>query len=126
VVHEPDGAAVEADKPCGFRRNGPATFPSGQYDLLVSQLPDYGLVGTCSLFLADEPISTDHEARQLAAQSAADGLFAAEEPPPARPSRRQLLGGETRRMLQRSERIASEVTTPESEFERRRRSASLS
>jgi [NiFe] hydrogenase assembly HybE family chaperone len=69
------------------------TFPSGQYDLLVSQLPDYGLVGTCSLF---SPMSdfTDHEAAQLAAQSAADGLFAAEEPPPAPTvSRRQLLGG---------------------------------
>jgi [NiFe] hydrogenase assembly HybE family chaperone len=69
------------------------TFPSGQYDLLVSQLTDYGLVGTCSLF---SPMSdfTDHEAAQLAAQSAADGLFAAEEPPPAPTvSRRQLLGG---------------------------------
>ena len=57
----------------------------------MSQLTDYGLVGTCSLF---SPMSdfTDHEAAQLAAQSAADGLFAAEEPPPAPTvSRRQLL-----------------------------------
>ena len=57
------------------------TLPSGQYDLLVSQLPDFGLVGTCSLF---SPMTdfTDHEAAQLAAQSAADALLVAEEPPP--------------------------------------------
>jgi [NiFe] hydrogenase assembly HybE family chaperone len=69
------------------------TFPSGQYDLLVSELPDVGLVGTCPLF---SPMSefTDHEAAQVAAQSAADALFEPEEPPagPAL-SRRQLLGG---------------------------------
>jgi [NiFe] hydrogenase assembly HybE family chaperone len=68
-------------------------FPSGQYDLLVSQLPEYGLVGTCSLF---SPMSefTDHEAAQVAAQAAADALFQVEEPAPAPTvSRRQLLGG---------------------------------
>jgi [NiFe] hydrogenase assembly HybE family chaperone len=69
------------------------TFPSGQYDLLVGELPGFGLVGTCPLFplMAD---FTDHEAAQVAAQAAADALFEAEEPPPAPAvSRRQLLGG---------------------------------
>jgi [NiFe] hydrogenase assembly HybE family chaperone len=68
-------------------------FASGQYDLLVSELPDFGLVGTCSLF---SPMTefTDHEAAQVAAQSAADALHVAEEPePPPVVSRRTLLGG---------------------------------
>jgi [NiFe] hydrogenase assembly HybE family chaperone len=68
-------------------------FASGQYDLLVSELPDFGLVGTCSLF---SPMTefTDHEAAQVAAQSAADALHVAEEPePPPVVSRRKLLGG---------------------------------
>ncbi len=69
------------------------TFPSGQYDLLVGHLPEFGLVGTCPLFATMSDF-TDHEAAQVAAQSAADALFQAEEPPPS-PSvtRRQLLGG---------------------------------
>jgi [NiFe] hydrogenase assembly HybE family chaperone len=69
------------------------TFPSGQYDLLVSELPDFGLVATCALF---SPMSdfTDHEAAQLAAQSAADALFAPEDPQEgAVLSRRALFGG---------------------------------
>jgi [NiFe] hydrogenase assembly HybE family chaperone len=69
------------------------TFPSGQYDVLVSDLPDAGLIATCALF---SPMSdfTDHEAAQVAARSAADALFQPEEPPPAPTvSRRQLLGG---------------------------------
>ncbi len=68
-------------------------FPSGQYDLLVGELPEFGLVGTCALF---SPMSefTDHEAAQVAARAAADALFQPEEPPPAPTySRRQLLGG---------------------------------
>jgi [NiFe] hydrogenase assembly HybE family chaperone len=68
-------------------------FPSGAYDFLVSELPGVGLVATCALFtqMAD---FTDHDAAQLAAQSAADALFQAEEPEPApKVSRRQLLGG---------------------------------
>jgi [NiFe] hydrogenase assembly HybE family chaperone len=68
-------------------------FPSGQYDLLVCELPEFGLVATTSLF---SPMTefTDHEAAQVAAQSAADALHVAEEPePPPVVSRRQLLGG---------------------------------
>jgi [NiFe] hydrogenase assembly HybE family chaperone len=68
-------------------------FPSGAYDFMVSNLPDFGLVATCPLFsqMAD---FTDHEAAQLAALSAANALFEVEEPEPAPSvSRRQLLGG---------------------------------
>jgi [NiFe] hydrogenase assembly HybE family chaperone len=68
-------------------------FPSGVYDFMVSELPDIGLVGSCSLF---SPMSdfTDHEAAQIAAVAAADALFQVEEPEPAPTvSRRQLLGG---------------------------------
>jgi [NiFe] hydrogenase assembly HybE family chaperone len=68
-------------------------FPSGQYDLQVSALEDVGLIATCSLF---SPMSefTDHEAAQVAAQAAADGLFEPEEAPDAPVlSRRDLLGG---------------------------------
>jgi hypothetical protein len=68
-------------------------FPSGAYDFVVSELPDFGLVATCPLFsqMAD---FTDHEAAQLAALSAANALFEVEEPEPAPTvSRRQLLGG---------------------------------
>ena len=51
-------------------------FPSGAYDFMVSELPDFGLVATCPLFsqMAD---FTDHEAAQLAALSAANALFEA-------------------------------------------------
>lgn len=69
------------------------TFPSGAYDFLVSELPDFGLVATCPLFtqMAD---FTDHEAAQVAALAAAEALFQAEEPEPSPTvSRRQLLGG---------------------------------
>lgn len=86
----------EADKPVW--RTGDTvrlTFPSGQYDFLVSALEDLGPIGTCSLFSPMQDF-TDHEAAQLAAQAAADGLFTVEEPEP-RPektvSRRQLFGG---------------------------------
>jgi [NiFe] hydrogenase assembly HybE family chaperone len=76
--------------------NGGSTrlvFPSGAYDFVVSDLPEVGLVGTCSLFSTMTEF-TDHEAAQLAAISVADALFQP-EPPPAPPtvSRRQLLGG---------------------------------
>jgi len=71
-------------------------FPSGQYDFLVSELEDLGPVATCSLFSPMQDF-TDHEAAQLAAKAAADGLFTAEEPPEPQPektvSRRQLFGG---------------------------------
>jgi [NiFe] hydrogenase assembly HybE family chaperone len=68
-------------------------FPSGAYDFSVTELADVGLVGACSLFSTMTDF-TDHEAARLAAQSAADALFLAEEPPPAPVvSRRQLLGG---------------------------------
>ncbi len=69
------------------------TFPSGEYDVLVSELADFGLIGTCSLF---SPMSefADHEAAQVAAKAAADALFQPEEPAPAPTySRRTLLGG---------------------------------
>ena len=78
-----------------WTRNGTVrlAFPSGAYDFLVSELPDFGLIATCPLFsqMAD---FTDHEAAQVAALSAAEALFQAEEPEPAPTvSRRQLLGG---------------------------------
>ena len=69
------------------------SFPSGIYDFMVSELPDVGLIASCSLFA---PMSdfTDHEAAQTAAVAAADALFQVEEPEPAPTvSRRQLLGG---------------------------------
>ena len=69
------------------------SFPSGVYDFMVSELPDIGLIASCSLF---SPMSdfTDHEAAQIAAVAAADALFQVEEPEPAPTvSRRQLLGG---------------------------------
>ena len=68
-------------------------FPSGLYDLLVCEVPEFGLVGTCPLFTMMTEF-TDHEAAQVAARAAADGLFAPEEPAPApQGSRRGLLGG---------------------------------
>lgn len=69
------------------------SFPSGAYDFTVYDLPEFGLIGYCSLFSTMTEF-TDHEAAQLAAQAAADGLFSVDEPEP-RPtlSRRQLLGG---------------------------------
>ena len=68
-------------------------FPSGQYDLLVSELPDFGLVATCSLFSPMHDF-TDHEAAQVAAAAAADALHVPEEPEPSPTvSRRALLGG---------------------------------
>jgi [NiFe] hydrogenase assembly HybE family chaperone len=70
-------------------------FPSGAYDFLVSELPDFGLVATCPLFsqMAD---FTDHEAAQLAALSAANALFEAEEAATGQAptlTRRELLRG---------------------------------
>ena len=84
----------EADRPVWI--NGGTlrlSFPSGVYDFMVSDLPDVGLIASCSLF---SPMSdfTDHEAAQIAAVAAADALFQVEEPEPAPTvSRRQLLGG---------------------------------
>jgi len=71
------------------------TFPSGEYDFMVSDLPEFGLIANCSLF---SPMSefTDHEAAQVAAVAAADALFEKDEPEPTPArvvSRRQLLGG---------------------------------
>jgi [NiFe] hydrogenase assembly HybE family chaperone len=90
----------EADRPTwaagGTVRLG---FPSGAYDFMVTELQGVGLVGTCALFATMSDF-TDHEAAQLAAKAAADGLFQAEAPPQPEPpapnptySRRQLLGG---------------------------------
>jgi [NiFe] hydrogenase assembly HybE family chaperone len=74
-------------------------FPSGLYDFQVAELANVGLVATCPLFSSTSDF-TDHEAAQLAAKSAAEGLFQAEAPPQPDPpgpaptySRRQLLGG---------------------------------
>jgi hypothetical protein len=59
----------------------------------VSDLPEVGLIATCSLFSTMFEF-TDHEAAQLAAQTVADAVFEPEEPAPAPTvSRRQLLGG---------------------------------
>jgi [NiFe] hydrogenase assembly HybE family chaperone len=68
-------------------------FPSGSYDLMVSEFPETGLVGTCSLFPTMSGF-TDHAAAQLAAKAALDALFEPERPPPAPTvTRRRLLGG---------------------------------
>jgi [NiFe] hydrogenase assembly HybE family chaperone len=78
-------------------------FPSGEYDFLVSELEEVGLVGSCSLFSPMNDFA-GHEAARLAAEAAATGLFsvdeedaAAAQPPrapaaPAAVSRRALLG----------------------------------
>jgi hypothetical protein len=59
----------------------------------VSNLPDAGLIATCSLFSTMLEF-TDHEAAQLAAKSVAEAVFEVEQPAPAPGvSRRQLLGG---------------------------------
>jgi [NiFe] hydrogenase assembly HybE family chaperone len=78
-------------------------FPSGEYDFLVGELEEVGLVGSCSLFSPMNDFA-GHEAARLAAAAAATGLFSADEAdaatepqprPPAAPaavSRRALLG----------------------------------
>ena len=70
-------------------------FPSGAYDFMINDLQGFGLTGTCPLFATMSEF-TDHEAAQMTAQAAADGVFQADEPEP-RPdpaiSRRQLFGG---------------------------------
>jgi [NiFe] hydrogenase assembly HybE family chaperone len=69
------------------------SFPSGRYDFIVGELPEFGPVGSCALFPTMSEF-TDHEAAQLAAQSAAAALFETDAAPPVPPvSRRQLLGG---------------------------------
>ena len=68
-------------------------FPSGAYEFTVTDLPEVGLVATCSLFSTMLDF-TDHEAAQLAAQTVADAVFEPEQPAPSPSvSRRQLLGG---------------------------------
>jgi len=69
------------------------SFPSGAYDFMVTDLPEVGLVGSCSLFSTMLDF-TDHEAAQVAAKAAAEALFQA-EPPAATPTitRRELLRG---------------------------------
>ncbi len=77
-------------------RNGETTrlaFPSGAYDFVVSEIEDFGPIGTCSLFSPMLDFA-DHEAARVAAQAAADSLFEPEQPPVAPTvSRRQLLTG---------------------------------
>ena len=70
-------------------------FPSGAYDFAVSELPEVGMIASCSLF---SPMTdfTDHEAARMSAAAAADALFEKDEPEPTPApvvSRRQLLGG---------------------------------
>jgi [NiFe] hydrogenase assembly HybE family chaperone len=68
-------------------------FPSGAYEFSVTDLPEAGLIGTCSLFSTMLDF-TDHEAAQLAAKTIADAVFEPEQPAPAPTvSRRQVLGG---------------------------------
>jgi [NiFe] hydrogenase assembly HybE family chaperone len=68
-------------------------FPSGSYDFMVSEVPETGLVGTCSLFSTMGDFA-DHETARLVAKSAVDALFEPEEPPPAATvPRRRLFGG---------------------------------
>ena len=84
-----------ADEAAAWQAGGTVrlAYPSGQYDLLVGYVPDFGLVGTSPLFTAMTEF-TDHEAAQVAALAAADGLFDAGEAEPAPTvSRRSLLGG---------------------------------
>ncbi len=72
-------------------------FPSGNYDFAVSELPDVGLVASCSLF---SPMSdfVDHEAAHIAAEAAARALHEPDEDAASasdapQVSRRTLLGG---------------------------------
>jgi [NiFe] hydrogenase assembly HybE family chaperone len=70
-------------------------LPSGAYDFMISELPEFGPVGCCSLFSTMTDF-TDHEAAQIAAIAVMDALLQVDEPEP-RPSpaisRRKLLGG---------------------------------
>ena len=66
-------------------------LPSGDYDFMVSELHDVGLIGRCSLFSTMTEF-TDHEAAQLAATTVADALFAPEEPPAPKPPRAKSVG----------------------------------
>jgi [NiFe] hydrogenase assembly HybE family chaperone len=68
------------------------SFPSGAYDFMINELPEAGLIGSCSLFSTMSEF-TDHEAAQLAATTVADAVFEAEQPSTPAVSRRQLLGG---------------------------------
>jgi [NiFe] hydrogenase assembly HybE family chaperone len=69
------------------------SFPSGEYDFVVSDVEGPGLIASCSLFSPMDQFA-DHEAAQMAARSAADALFEPEEPEPEPGiTRRQLLGG---------------------------------
>jgi len=70
-------------------------LPSGSYDFMISDLPHFGLVGSCPLFSMMSDF-TDHEAAQIAAVAAAEALLQADEPEPRQVpvvSRRKLLGG---------------------------------
>jgi hypothetical protein len=60
---------------------------------MVSEVPETGLVGTCSLFSTMGDFA-DPETARLVAKSAVEALFEPEEPPPAPTvSRRRLFGG---------------------------------
>ncbi len=93
---------LPAPQDLGTWRPGEVTrlaFPSGQYDFVVSEAGDNGLIATCSLFSPMQDFS-DHEAAQVAALAAAGALFEPDtfdqpaEPKPAPAmSRRKLLGG---------------------------------
>ncbi len=70
-------------------------LPSGSFDLMISDLPNFGLVGCCSLFSMMTDF-TDHEAAQIAAVAVTDALLQKDEPEPQPSpsiSRRKLLGG---------------------------------
>jgi len=73
------------------------SFPSGDYDFVVSELPDVGLVASCSLFSLMSDF-VDHEAAHLAAEAAARALHEPDEKSQSvsdapRLSRRTLLSG---------------------------------
>jgi [NiFe] hydrogenase assembly HybE family chaperone len=74
-------------------------FPSGQYDFMVSEAEENGLIATCSLFSLMHDFA-DQAAARDAAVAAVTALFEPEPPaPPAAPkpspqlSRRRFLGG---------------------------------
>lgn len=92
----PSPADLEA-----WRKGSPArvSFPSGEYDFMVGDAGDNGLIATCSLFSLMHEFA-DHAAARDAALAAAEALF--ESPAPTKPveprtppsiSRRRFLRG---------------------------------
>ena len=58
------------------------SFPSGEYDFVIGDAGENGLIGTCSLFSLMHAFA-DHAAARGAACAAAEALFEPPAPPPA-------------------------------------------